>query len=149
MLIEEMDNLKLKVFIREKARKYRIPVVMVTGNAENVILDIERYDKNPGLPLLNGYLKKGILGKIHQIDSQKSTLQEKVLLARDFIGSQYLTKRLRQSFLQVGSELGGIPQIAEASFMRGAILCYAIRQIVLGTKVRSGRYFINLDHLFQ
>jgi len=148
VLVEEMDNLKLKVFIREKAKKFRIPVVMVTGNGENIILDVERYDKNPNLPLLNRYLRQAIIKKIARVNPQESTIQEKVLLARDFIGARYLTERLRASFLQVGSKLAGIPQIAEASFMRGAVLCYAVRQIVLGAHVPSGRFFINLDDIF-
>src|SRR3989344_7615941 len=37
LLIEEMDNLKLKIEIRERARRARIPVLMVTGNGPNVI----------------------------------------------------------------------------------------------------------------
>lgn len=148
VLIEEMDNLELKISIREKARAYRIPVVMVTGNGENVILDIERYDKNPKLPLLNGHLKPAIMKRIKQVNLRDATIQKKVLLARDFMGEKYLTKRLRQSFLQVGSELGGIPQIAEASFMRGAVLCYAVRQIVLGSRAPSGRFLVNLIDIF-
>ena len=148
VLIEEMDNLKLKIFIREKAKKFRIPVVMVTGNGENIILDVERYDTNQNLPILNGYLQQVIVKRIERINPQESTIQEKVLLARDFMGAKYLTERLRKSFLQVGSQLSGIPQIAEASFMRGAVLCYAVRQIVLGAHVPSGRFLVNLSDIF-
>jgi hypothetical protein len=42
ILTEEMDNLVLKIKIRELAKKYKIPVIMVTGNESDIILDIER-----------------------------------------------------------------------------------------------------------
>ncbi|MBI2591061.1 MAG: ThiF family adenylyltransferase [Candidatus Brennerbacteria bacterium] len=149
VLIEETDNLKLKIAIREKAREHRIPVLMVTGNGENIIIDIERYDQNQRLPLLNGYLKQGIIDKIKEIQPGKGTLKERIFLARDFMGMKYLTKRLRESFLLVGSRLAGIPQLAESSFLRGAALSYLVRQITIGKKVPSGRYYLKLDNVLK
>lgn len=147
ILIEEMDNLKLKIAIRERARAHKIPVLMVTGNGENVIMDVERFDLNPKLSLLNGKLKGEVLKKIYSFRPDKGTIKDKVLLARDFMGASILTKRLRQSFHLVGSSLVGIPQLAESSFLRGAVLCYFVRQIAVGKKVPSGRYEFRLDSL--
>lgn len=149
ILIEEMDNLKLKIAIREKAKKYRIPVLMVTGNGENIIIDIERFDQNPRLPLLSGYLKQGVIDKIQKIQPGKGTFEERIALARDFMGEKYLTKRLRDSFKLVGSKLAGIPQIAESSFLRGAALCYFVRKIANKEKVSSGRYYLKLDSIIK
>lgn len=147
ILIEEMDNLKLKIAIRERARAHKIPVLMVTGNGENVIIDVERFDLNPKLPLLNGKLRKEVLKKIYSLRYDGGTIKDKVLLARDFMGAVLLTKRLRQSFHLVGSSLAGIPQLAESSFLRGAALCYFVRQIAIGKKVHSGRYELRLDSI--
>jgi len=141
ILIEEMDNLPLKVAIREVARKNRIPVLMVTGNGENVIIDVERFDINPRLPLLNGHLKESIIRRIHGI--KPPTLEEKIALARDFMGARFLAPRLRESFKFVGRRLAGIPQLGEASFLRGAAVCFFARNILTGKKVVSGRYFLN------
>ena len=146
ILIEEMDNLPLKIKIRERARKHRIPVVMVTGNGENIIIDVERFDKEPNLRLLNGLLKHKI---IKGVAAGPKTLDEKIALARDFMGSKYLVKRLRDSFRLVGSKLAGIPQLAEASFLRGAALCYFIRLIAAGSKVPSGRYILRLGDIIK
>jgi hypothetical protein len=44
VLVEEMDDLALKVDIRFKARAAHVPVVMVTDNGDNAILDVERFD---------------------------------------------------------------------------------------------------------
>jgi hypothetical protein len=146
VLVEEMDNLPLKISIREKARQYRIPVVMVTGNGENVIIDVERFDVEPDLPLLNGYLKPSVIKKIKLL---KKGEKPAPLLLRDFMGAVNLTPRLRQSFLRVGKILKGIPQIAESSFLRGAVVCYVVRQIACGFKVKSGRYNLRLDNLIR
>ena len=149
VLIEETDNLKLKIALREKARKYRIPVLMVTGNGENIIIDVERFDQNPRLPLLSGYLKQGVIDKIQKIQPGKGTFQERVFLARDFMGAKYLTRRLQDSFKLVGLKLAGIPQLAESSFLRGAALAYLVRQIANGKKVSSGRYYLKLDDFLK
>lgn len=59
VLIEEMDDLRLKIKIRELAKKYRIPVIMATDHTDNILVDIERYDLNPNYPLLHGILEIG------------------------------------------------------------------------------------------
>ena len=145
LLIEEMDNLKLKITIREKAKEHKIPVLMVTGNGANVIIDVERYDLDENLPVLNGYLKSDVIEGIHTTEVKKENMEKIILLARDFMGNEYLTPRLQDSFLLVGKELTGIPQLAESSFLRGAALCYFARQIATKQKVPSGRYYLKLD----
>jgi molybdopterin/thiamine biosynthesis adenylyltransferase len=147
VLVEEMDNLPLKILIREEAKQAKIPVVMVTGNGANVIVDVERYDNEPELPIMNGYLKTEIISKSKSPDLKYMNQKEKVLLARDFMGAKYLTKRLQESFQEIGESLVGIPQLAESSFLRGAAVCYVVREILLGAKMESGRYFLELESL--
>lgn len=149
ILVEEMDDLPLKIKIRELARKNKIPVIMVTGSGPDVIIDIERFDKEPRLPLLSGYLEKGV---IDGIKIGPMTFGEKIKLARDFMGARYLHPQLVESFDLVGRKIAGIPQIAESSFLRGASIAYFIRQIAQENKVssgrpacRSGRYYLKLS----
>ena len=145
ILIEEMDNLKLKISVREKAHKLRIPVVMATGNGENVLVDIERYDIEPDLPLLSGYLKNSVIEKISKIKPEEGTYRERIDLARDFMGSEYLDERLIASFDEVGKPLAGIPQLAESSFLRGAVIAHFTKKILLRESLPSGRYSILLS----
>lgn len=147
VLVEEMDNLPLKISIREEARNQQIPVVMVTGNGANVIVDVERYDLQPQLPILNGYLKEDIIRAAKSKTLGSLSMQERVFLARDFMGEKYLTKRLRDSFKEVGKQLAGIPQLAESSFLRGAAVSYVVRSILNGESMPSGRYFLELDQI--
>lgn len=147
VLVEEMDNVKLKVTMREAAREAKIPVVMVTGNGANVIIDIERYDLDANLPLLNGYLKESVVQRIQTADPRAMSVQERAQLARDFMGKEFLTTRLNLSFEEIGTTLAGIPQVAESSFLRGAAVCYAVRRIVTGADMPSGRYVLNLEDI--
>lgn len=147
VLIEEMDALPLKIQIRKRAKGLNIPVVMVTGNGHDLVLDIERYDLDPELEILSGKLKKGV---IDAIGVGPKNFDEKIALARDFMGREYLCERLVDSFDKVGRSLIGIPQLAEATFLRGAVLTHAVRAIALGDpRVSSGRYAFGLSALFS
>lgn len=139
LLVEEMDALPLKIAVREAAKRLQIPVIMVTGNGEGILLDVERYDLEPDLPILNGLMEPRVLEVITK-PSSPLVPREKVALARDFMGAKYLDTRLLDSFSKFGSELVGISQLAESSFIRGAALCYAAKAIILGRPLPSGRY---------
>ena len=147
ILIEETDNLPLKIKIRERARMHGIPVLMVTGNGSNVIVDVERFDKDNTLPLMSGFLKESVIETVKEGPKDFDT---KILLARDFMGSKFLVPKLRESFSQIGKSLAGIPQLGEASFMRGAVLSYFTRAIFSDkNSISSGRYVVELDTIKQ
>lgn len=146
ILIEEMDALPLKIAIREEARRQRIPTIMVTGSGHDIILDIERFDREPKLKILSGTLTEDVQ---NGIALGPKNFDEKVALARDFMGTQYLSERLVSSFDEVGKSLIGIPQLAEASFIRGAALTHACRDILLGENIQSGRYAFGLSQLYE
>lgn len=142
ILVEEMDNLGLKIAIRRRAAKYGVPVVMVTGNGSGLILDVERFDQRRPHKLLNGYLSEKV---IKEIESEYvPSLDKKVRLLRDFMGKKFLEKDLQRAFSGVGSKLAGIPQLAEASFVRGTVLGWAVRRVIAG-KLASGRYHLKLE----
>src|SRR3990170_5491688 len=71
ILFEETDNLEMKIRLRIEARKRSIPVVMGTDNGDGVIIDIERFDKNPSLQLFNG-----VIGDINIEELKKFPPQE-------------------------------------------------------------------------
>src|SRR5581483_6790688 len=102
LLIEEMDNLKLKILIRERAKLHRIPVIMVTAAG---ILDIERYDLEPDLPIMAGNLRAEVMEGINNVVPSKGNLRERVMLARDFIGKDLHSQRLNEAFEKIGTEI--------------------------------------------
>lgn len=146
LLIEEMDNLELKIKIRKKAQEHKIPVLMVTGNDSGLIIDVERYDLNNKQDILNGFLSSDVEKKclnIKQVDSY-----EVISLLKDFMGEEFLHPKLISSFKEVGKTLAGIPQLSEASFLRGAALCYFARMILVGN-MPSGRFTFHLSSLIE
>ncbi len=145
VLVEETDNLLLKLKLREIARENRIPVVMVTGNGPNVIIDVERFDLKPDLPFLNGHLSKKVT---EDIKSGPLPFEKKIKLMMDFMDKKYLHPDLVRSFHLVGSKLAGIPQLAESSFLRGAALSYVVRRIISGKEMKSGRYDLNMEKVY-
>jgi len=144
ILIEEMDNLELKIKIRERAKELKIPVLMVTGNSESVIIDVERYDKEE-VKLLNGHIADNV---VRDIKFGIKSIEQKITLAQEFMGDNVLRSRLVDSFGLVGKELAGIPQLAESSFMRGSAICYFTRNIFL-EDIPSGRYFLNIHNIIN
>jgi molybdopterin/thiamine biosynthesis adenylyltransferase len=146
LLIEEMDNLKLKLEIRDYARINKIPVLMVTGNGENVLVDVERYDLDDNLPILSGFLEESVISKIKNMRPKEGSYEDRIRLAQDFMGEKYLDNRLVESFsLILDKKIASIPQLAESSFLRGAVLCHFAKKILLSDKIDSGRYSVSLD----
>jgi len=145
LLIEEVDDLKIKILLREMARDRGIPVLMVTGNSDGIIVDVERFDVDPELSLLSGHLNDDILTRIKETDLTGLSKKEYALLCRDFIGKEHLAPRLNMAFEQIGDSIGGIPQLAEATFLRGAALAFFSRQIITNADLVSGRYKFGFD----
>ena len=139
VLVEEMDHLALKVGIRVKARAAGVPVVMVTDNGDNAILDVERFDQDPGYPLFHG-----LAGDLAANSADLNDPIQRVNVASAIVGSQ-ITPRTRFSLTQVGRTLPSWPQLGTAATAGGALGALASRYIACGVPLESGRYRVDLD----
>jgi hypothetical protein len=146
LLIEEMDNLQLKISIRMLAKKFRIPVIMVTADG---IIDVERYDREKDLEILSGNLDKAVINKINSPEIMKSSPKERAFIARDFIGKEFHSERLNEAFEYIGKVIPSIPQLAEWTYLRGALLGHFARKILIGESVPSGRYLFPLEGIIK
>jgi len=144
IFIDEMDNLSLKIFSRTICRKHKIPVIMVTDNGDNVILDVERFDLEPHRPLLHGLVEELDTDALDNI-----TYSEWVKIATKIVDPKNLTKRMRESVKEVGKSIAAVPQLGTTATIAGAVAAYAVRKIAIGENMKSGRYFINLDKSIQ
>ncbi|MGW4243824.1 ThiF family adenylyltransferase [Nocardia sp. NPDC004722] len=140
VLLEEMDNLAMKVDIRLRARQAGIPVLMVTDNGDNVILDVERYDLDRDYPLFHG--RADGLGELTA--ARLSDPRTRVRLANLLVGAE-VTPRTRYSLTEVGRSLPSWPQLGTAATAAGALGALAARLLVTGTEIPSGRYRLRLD----
>lgn len=144
ILIEEMDDLRLKIKIRELAKKYKIPVIMLTDHADNILVDIERYDLEPNYPILHG-----LLGKLKSENIKELSPQKYLKLIAKIAGANLATPRMLYSILEVGKTIYSWPQLGNAATLCGAIGTYLAKKIILKEKLKSGRILLNIDKIFK
>jgi hypothetical protein len=108
------------------------------------MLDVERYDLKPQPDLF--------LGKVPGIENididALSTVEKKKLIIK-LIGLDNLSEEMLDSLLDLGDSLATWPQLGGTAAMAGGVITTVIKKIVLGEKVKSGRYFVSLDRLLE
>lgn len=145
LLVEEMDDPYLKIKVRHNARKKKIPVIMAADNGDGVIVDIERYDVNRKLPILHGLVSDIDLGGLQTIE--KINLPK--VIAK-IAGANLASNRMLHSVTEVGKSIYSWPQLGTAANLCGSVLAYLARKIILkDSKIKSGRYDVNLDAIFE
>lgn len=144
LFFEEMDDISLKIHSRFFARKHRIPVVMLTDNGDNVIIDVERFDIEPKRKILHGLIDED---KYRNIPAQLSQV-EKVKFANSIVGPD-VVPAMRDSLQMVGSRLPTWPQLGTAAMLSGVVGSYIARSVLAGRKILSGRYRIDLDSILD
>lgn len=141
LLVEECDDLEVKLLARERARARRIPVIMDTS--DRGLLDVERFDREPGRPLLHG-----LLGDVDPARLRDLPAAEKVpLVVRVLGGADTMSPRMASSLAQVKRTLSSWPQLASGVTLGGALVADAARRILLGELTASGRWSVDLDRL--
>ncbi|CAM3094643.1 ThiF family adenylyltransferase [Skermania piniformis] len=144
VLLEETDDIAMKVDLRVRARAAGIPVVMVTDNGDNAILDVERFDRDPQYPLFHGLA--GDLDRMSPAQLRDPAARKQLVGA--IVGAE-LTERTRYSLSEVGRSLVSWPQLGTAATVAGAVAALAARQIVCGGDLPSGRYRVDLDRALE
>lgn len=141
LLIEECDSLNIKIKSRIQARSKGIPVIMDTS--DRGMMDIERFDLEPNRSLMHGMVDEERADNIDQW-----TAKERLALVMDMVGAQNISARLKASLLEVEESLTTWPQLASSVAMGGALSTIVSRQILLGEKVKSGRFYLDADKLY-
>lgn len=142
LLIEECDSLPMKISARLKAKSLRIPVLMDTS--DRGMVDIERFDLEPGRPIFHGFLSGFGEEKdlIHRIQTDRSQMLMAIL---DF---QQLSDRARYSIGEIGKTISTWPQLASSVLMGGAMCAHFAKRILCGQIRGSGRVYVDLDDFF-
>jgi hypothetical protein len=144
ILVEELDDLEMKIRLRLKAKEFGIPVIMATDNGDNIIVDIERYDLKKGLEIFNG-----VVGLLTLEEFREIPPQDMPKLATKIAGSGFVVPRMLTSLLEVGKTLYSWPQLGNAATLSGVTIAYLVKRMALGEKVRSGKLEVNLDSIFD
>ncbi|MBI2281421.1 MAG: ThiF family adenylyltransferase [Bacteroidetes bacterium] len=143
LCIEVCDGLSTKIFARQKAKEFGIPVVMDTN--DNGMIDIERFDLDPKRPIFHGLIDHLDVSNIENA----ITNEEKLPFVASIIGIETISPRLKTSFAEVGKSITSWPQLASSVALGGGITCDVSRKILLNQLIISGRFFVNIDKIIK
>jgi ThiF family len=130
--VDAIDSLAMKARLRLKAQEHKVAVVMAT-DVENIILDVERFDQDPGPSPFNGMLTQ---------DELKMVMDQGGLdlaLALRIIGPENLHLPMLNSIPRIGKTLASHPQMGPTARAAGGIAAHAVLRIILDQPVASGR----------
>jgi hypothetical protein len=143
VVVDEMDDLRMKIILRDAAKAKHLPVVMAADDGDDALLEVERYDTQPDLPLFAGRIPNEILERIKAGGIPRAELG--MMIGRYFVGPEYIPLRMYQSLMEVGKTLPSWPQLGSAAALSGLSVAFVIKKILLGHKIREGRTLISLD----
>lgn len=144
VLVEETDNLELKIRLRLAARERGIPVIMATDNGDNIIFEAERFDINPATQLFNG-----AVGDITVDEFRSFPPSELPKLATKIAGPELVTSRMMSSLLEVGRTIYSWPQLGDAATLSGVAIAYALKRLALGEPLVTTKAEISLDAILD
>lgn len=144
VVVDEMDNLYLKIRLRLLARKHRIPVVMAADNGEGVVVDIERYDLHPNLPLMHGDVPEAELLTIRP-DTPRAVAAR---IISTWVKPENIAERMMLSLLELGKSIYTWPQLGNAAAMAGSVMSYVVRQIAVQNPLIEGKVVVSPETLF-
>ena len=149
IVVEEVDDPRIKILVREEARKRGLPVVMVTDIGSAVQLDVLRYDKDKNLPLSWG-IEDGILKeKMERVYEQAGNKKVFFEFVDALIGKDYRQGELNE-IIEERVEIPTstiIPQLGSTVAMAGAVAAESVARITLGYDLPM-RVLIN-KHTFE
>jgi molybdopterin/thiamine biosynthesis adenylyltransferase/nitroreductase len=136
LLVEECDDLHVKVLVRERARAHGIPVLMETS--DRGLLDVERFDLEPDRPIFHG-----LVDSLRAADVRGLATKEKIPFVLAILDGRRLSARAAASLPEIGHTIGSWPQLASGVALGGALVADAARRLLLGEPVGSGRYYVD------
>jgi molybdopterin/thiamine biosynthesis adenylyltransferase len=141
VVVDEIDDIEMKVRIRAEARARKIPVVMATELGDTVMLDVERYDLEPKRPLFHDMIP----GVEKLLDAKVENYREWTKHAVGIIDPSNMPMKMQQSLLKIGNTIVTHPQLGSTVMVTGGILAFAVKSIALDHPLESGRYVISLE----
>ncbi len=140
LVVDECDNLEMKILLRKVCREHGIPVVMDTS--DSLMLDVERFDLEPNRPIFHGLIDESM-----KIDW--SSPEQRMQVLAQIIEPEKASVRAQQSLGEIGKTISTWPQLATDVAMGGAFAAKIIRQILLGDNISSGRFRMDILEQYQ
>jgi hypothetical protein len=141
LAVDEIDDIEMKIRIRVEARRRKVPVLMASELGDTIILDVERFDLEPGRPLFHDTLP----GVEDVLNSSLENHREWMKMAVKILDPNNMPIKMQQSLMKIGSTIVTHPQLGSTVMMTGGVLAFAAKSIALGHELKSGRYVISLE----
>ena len=143
IIVEEVDDPRIKVALREKARDYKIPLVMVTDIGSLVQLDVLRYDKNPTTSLTFGTTDESLLSARDGFESNPSDRKLFYNFVDQLIGVDYQRDELGRITSGVSEVPTAtlIPQLGSTVSVAAGIAGEVVARVLLGHDYPPRSYF--------
>ena len=138
IVIEECDSLDIKVLVRDAARTRGVPVLM--ASSDRGLIDVERFDEDPGRPVLHGLLSETDLSRLATLSSR-----EKVPYILKVVEAKKLSARGAAALVEVGQTLATWPQLAGDVLLGASAVARAVQRVGLGRPLPSGRIRLDVD----
>jgi molybdopterin/thiamine biosynthesis adenylyltransferase len=142
-VIDEVDDLEVKIRLRLEARKRKLPVFMATELADSVMLDVERFDLEPERPIFHDLIP----GIEEVLDRKDLNHREWMKYAARIIGTKNMPIDMQKSLMKIGSTIVTHPQLGSTVMMTGGVTTFAVKQVALGKSMPSGRFNISLNDI--
>jgi molybdopterin/thiamine biosynthesis adenylyltransferase len=144
LVVEECDDIRVKIEARLKAREQRVPVIMETN--DNCIIDIERYDLEPDREIFHGKLSRK---EIKEAVSAESLIEKTAVLIKLF-DIENITHRMKESIPEFGKTVLSWPQLGSEVIYGSGVTVALVRMLLLGQlKEIEQEYFGIERHLEQ
>ena len=141
LIFEIIDDFKMKIRLRLKAREKRIPLIMLTNLGDSILVDIERYDLDQNMLIFNGLI--GDIGE--EILTKEISKEDEKRYAVEIVDKENVPPRALTSLTEIGKTLIGRPQLISTVSVSGGFATYLARQIALGEPLASGRKSLRLN----
>lgn len=138
LVVEQCDSFDMKITVREVARSHKIPVLMSTN--DRGLIDVERFDLEPGRPLFHG-----LLGDADPAQLQQLSVEDKAPYLLDVLGAGEISAGTAASLFEVGRTVNNWPQLADETLLGAASTAAAVRRFGLDQALPSGRIRIDMD----
>jgi hypothetical protein len=128
-IVEEIDNMRMKVVVRKLARKYKVPVLMITDNGDWAVLHVERYDL--GYKRIFERTDRYFENKIKKLKGPKEFAD---IVINDIVGGpEKIDPRMMASVNKVfDRKFVSWPQLGSSALLGSVAVIVAIKEIVRG-----------------
>lgn len=132
-IVEEIDNMQMKIDTRKLAMKYKVPVLMITDNGDWAVLHIERYDL--GYKKIFGKNVKYWEKRMKNFSGKKDFAD---IVINDIVGGpdKVDPKMILSAGKVVSGKLISWPQLGSSALLGGIAVTIAIKNILAGKEKR-------------